>query len=91
MRAVAGHASTRAAPLCSALPTQFGYNGTILETFTPLGIVDQSKEEFLMWLVKKDALPWAYWNIMTKGEDELGWPSSWGGGLRGLGLRVARP
>lgn len=46
---------------------EFGYNGKILETFTPFGIVDQSKEEFLMWLVKKEVLPWAYWTFMTKG------------------------
>lgn len=89
----------------------------ILETFTPLGIVDQSKEEWLMWLVRRgqrrcilvrcnqlqlgaciysrqlpsklfapskrthtqhhplqtplqvkaEVLPWAYWNVMTKG------------------------
>ena len=50
---------------------QFGYNGKILETFTPFGIVDQSKEEFLMWLVKKDVLPWAYWTFMTKGARAL--------------------
>ncbi|KAI8470279.1 MAG: hypothetical protein J3K34DRAFT_421158 [Monoraphidium minutum] len=46
---------------------EFGYGGKILETFTPLGLVDQSKEDYLMWLVKKDVLPWAYWNVMTKG------------------------
>jgi hypothetical protein len=28
---------------------EFGYQGKILETFTPLGIVNQQKEEFLMW------------------------------------------
>lgn len=46
---------------------EFGYGGKIMETFTPLGLVDQSKEDFGMWLVKKEALPWAYWNVMTKG------------------------
>jgi hypothetical protein len=24
-----------------------------------------------MWFVKKDVLPWAYWNFMSKGE--VGW------------------
>lgn len=46
---------------------EFGYNGQILETFTPLGLVNQQKEEWLMWLVKTEVLPWAYWNLMTKG------------------------
>jgi hypothetical protein len=46
---------------------EFGYNGQILETFTPLGLVDQQKEEWLMWLVKTEVLPWAYWNLMIKG------------------------
>ncbi|KIY99789.1 sulfide quinone reductase-like protein [Monoraphidium neglectum] len=46
---------------------EFGYDGKIMETFTPLGIVDQQKEEPLMWFVKKDVLPWAYWNFMSKG------------------------
>ena len=30
---------------------EFGYGGKIMETFTPLGLVDQSKEDFGMWLV----------------------------------------
>jgi sulfide:quinone oxidoreductase len=46
---------------------EFGYNGQILETFTPLGLVNQQKEEWLMWLVKTEVLPWAYWNLMIKG------------------------
>lgn len=46
---------------------EFGYNGQILETFTPLGIVDQQKQDYLMWLVKTEVLPWAYWNFMVKG------------------------
>lgn len=50
-----------------AMMMEFGYGGRIMETFTPLGIVDQSKEDALMWRVKRDALPWAYWNLMTKG------------------------
>lgn len=37
---------------------EFGYDGKILETFTPFGI-DQSKETFPMWLVKAEALPFA--------------------------------
>ena len=45
---------------------EFGYDGSILETFTPFGI-DQSKEQYPMWLVKTEALPWAYWNLMVKG------------------------
>ena len=37
-----------------------------METFTPFGI-DQSKEQYPMWLVKIEALPRAYWNLMVKG------------------------
>jgi hypothetical protein len=46
---------------------EFGYNGQILETFTPLGLANQQKEEWLMWMVKTEVLPWAYWNFMLKG------------------------
>lgn len=46
---------------------EFGFNGQIMETFTPLGLANQQKEDGLMWLVKTEVLPWAYWNLMTKG------------------------
>lgn len=47
---------------------EFGFNGQILETFTPLNIgINQQKEDALMWLVKTEVLPWAYWNLMLKG------------------------
>jgi sulfide:quinone oxidoreductase len=45
---------------------EFGYDGKILETFTPFGI-DQSQEQYPMWLVKSEVLPWVYWNLMVKG------------------------
>jgi hypothetical protein len=53
----AARLTTPAAPPAPPPPCpQFGYGGKILETFTPLGVVDQSKEEWLMWLVRR--CPW---------------------------------
>lgn len=54
-------------PTGACMMMEFGYNGQILETFTPLGLANQQKEDKLMWLVKTEVLPWAYWNLMTKG------------------------
>lgn len=39
----------RMLPAGACMMMEFGYGGQILETFTPLGIVNQQKEEFLMW------------------------------------------
>jgi sulfide:quinone oxidoreductase len=43
---------------------EFDYNGQPLPTF-PL---DPTQERYSMWLVKKYALPWVYWNRMLKGK-----------------------
>jgi len=42
---------------------EFGYDGSILETFP----VDQSKERWSMYQVKRHLLPQLYWNGMLKG------------------------
>ncbi|WIA22774.1 hypothetical protein OEZ85_001172 [Tetradesmus obliquus] len=47
---------------------EYGYDGVIMEMFSKLGI-DQSQEQYLMWLVKTLVLPAAYWALMTKGYD----------------------
>lgn len=39
---------------------EYGYDGAIMEMFSKLGI-DQSQEQYLMWLVKTLVLPAAYW------------------------------
>jgi hypothetical protein len=41
---------------------EFDYNLTPQETFP----VDQSKERFVMYLLKKDVFPFIYWNLMLK-------------------------
>ncbi len=45
---------------------EFGYDGAIMEMFTPFGI-DQSHEQWPMWVVTKDILPRAYWALMVNG------------------------
>lgn len=42
---------------------EFDYHGEQAETFP----FDQSKERYSMWLLKKYALPWMYWNGMLRG------------------------
>jgi len=41
-----------------------GYSGKVLSSF-PL---NPMKERWIMWQMKKTALPWIYWNRMLKGE-----------------------
>ncbi len=44
---------------------EFNYEGTPVPSF-PL---DPTQERWLMWVVKKDLLPWLYWNRMLRGAD----------------------
>jgi hypothetical protein len=39
---------------------EYGYDGRTMEMFSKFG-VDQSQEQYLMWLVKTLVLPTAYW------------------------------
>lgn len=47
----------------SLVMAEFDYDGTPDESFP----IDQGKERWTMWLVKKIGLPWLYWNLMLKG------------------------
>jgi hypothetical protein len=39
---------------------EYGYDSKVMEMFSKFGI-DQSQEQYLMWLVKTLVLPTAYW------------------------------
>jgi sulfide:quinone oxidoreductase len=43
---------------------EFGYDNEIMETFP----IDQSKERWTMWILKKYILPWMYWNRILPGK-----------------------
>ena len=47
----------------SLVMAEFDYDQTPDESFP----IDQSKERWTMWWVKKTGLPWLYWNLMLKG------------------------
>ncbi len=47
----------------SLVMAEFDYEGKPEETFP----IDQGKERWSMWMVKKYGLPWLYWNLMLKG------------------------
>lgn len=55
-------------------PLITGYNSTVMAEFDYDKNVDSSfpfnpaKERYSMWLVKRHALPWLYWNRMLKGK-----------------------
>lgn len=55
-------------------PLITGYDKTIMAEFdydkkpTPSFPIDQTKEHWSMWFVKKHVLPWLYWNRMLQGE-----------------------
>lgn len=44
---------------------EFDYDNHPQPTFAPF--IDQTKEQYAMWLMKKYALPFMYWNLMLKG------------------------
>ena len=43
---------------------EFDYDNKRTETFP----FDQSKERWSMWMLKKYALPWLYWNRILQGK-----------------------
>jgi len=47
----------------SLVMAEFDYEQNPDESFP----IDQSKERWTMWWVKKTGLPWLYWNLMLKG------------------------
>ena len=51
---------------------EFGYGGKLLPTFPWL--INPLKATKLAWILKKDILPWLYWNAMLKGKEWLARP-----------------
>ncbi|MHB8283077.1 MAG: NAD(P)/FAD-dependent oxidoreductase [Caulobacteraceae bacterium] len=53
---------------------EFGYGGKLLPSF-PAVILDGTRPTHAAWLLKKDALPFIYWNAMLKGREWMAGPS----------------
>ena len=51
---------------------EFGFGGKLLPTFSWL--INPIKASRLAWILKKDVLPWLYWNAMLKGREWLARP-----------------
>ena len=51
---------------------EFGFGGKLLPTFPWL--INPLKATRLAWILKKDVLPWLYWNAMLKGREWLARP-----------------
>lgn len=51
---------------------EFGFGGKLLPTFAWL--INPVKASRLAWILKKDILPWIYWNAMLKGREWLAKP-----------------
>ena len=51
---------------------EFGYGGKLLPTFPWL--INPLKATKLAWILKKNILPWLYWNAMLKGREWLARP-----------------
>ncbi len=51
---------------------EFGYAGKLMPTFAWL--INPIKASYLAWILKKDILPWLYWNAMLKGREWLARP-----------------
>ena len=51
---------------------EFGFGGKLLPTFPWL--ISPLKATKLAWILKKDVLPWLYWNAMLKGREWLARP-----------------
>lgn len=51
---------------------EFGFGGKLLPTFSWL--INPVKASKLAWILKKDILPWLYWNAMLKGREWLARP-----------------
>lgn len=57
---------------------EFGYDGVLLPTF-PTWVNDGTRPTQLAWRLKRDCLPWVYWNCMLKGREWLATPDCSGG------------
>jgi sulfide:quinone oxidoreductase len=55
------------------LLAEFGYGGVLQPSF-PKWLIDGTQPSRLAWLLKKDVLPWIYWNAMLKGHEWLAKP-----------------
>ncbi len=51
---------------------EFGFGGKLLPTFRWL--INPIKASRLAWILKKDVLPWIYWNAMLRGREWLAKP-----------------
>jgi sulfide:quinone oxidoreductase len=51
---------------------EFGYGGKLMPTFPWL--INPLQATRLAWILKKDVLPWLYWNAMLKGREWLARP-----------------
>lgn len=51
---------------------EFGFGGKLMPTFPWL--INPLKATRLAWILKKDILPWLYWNAMLKGREWLARP-----------------
>lgn len=47
---------------------EFGYDGVLMPSFP----IDQTQEQYSMWVIKRHVLPWVYWNRMLKGGQHEG-------------------
>jgi sulfide:quinone oxidoreductase len=52
---------------------EFGYGGKLLPTF-PKWFVEGTRPTKVAWILKKDVLPWVYWNGMLRGHEWLAHP-----------------
>ncbi|MBU3588389.1 NAD(P)/FAD-dependent oxidoreductase [Polynucleobacter sp. 31A-FELB] len=52
---------------------EFGFGGKLIPTFQWL--INPLKATKLAWILKKNILPWLYWNAMLKGKEWLARPS----------------
>ena len=52
---------------------EFGYGGKLLPTF-PSWLIEGTRPTRLAWMLKKDLLPWVYWNGMLRGHEWLAHP-----------------
>lgn len=49
---------------------EFGFGGKLLPTF-PKALINPVQASRLAWILKKNILPWIYWNAMLKGREWL--------------------
>jgi sulfide:quinone oxidoreductase len=52
---------------------EFGYGGKLLPTF-PKWLIEGTQPTMAAWMLKKDVLPFVYWNLMLRGHEWLAEP-----------------